>query len=76
MDFVSKNWKGIALCLVLAIPAYLLGKRFPIIGGPVFAILGGMLFSPAVKKREYFQDGIKFTSKKIKHQILMFYHFP
>lgn len=65
MNFVSKNWKGIALCLVLAIPAYLLGKRFPIIGGPVFAILGGMLFSPAVKKREYFQDGIKFTSKKI-----------
>ena len=37
MNFISKNWKGLLLCLALAVPASLLGKQFPIIGGPVFA---------------------------------------
>jgi len=49
MNFISKNWKGLLLCLALAVPASLLGKQFPIIGGPVFAILGGMIFAPLVK---------------------------
>ena len=65
MNFISKNWKGLLLCLVLAVPASLLGKQFPIIGGPVFAILGGMIFAPLVKKKESFAPGIKYTSKKI-----------
>ena len=30
---------GLALCLIVAIPCWLLGKAFPIIGGSVFAIL-------------------------------------
>ena len=33
MNFISKNWKGLLLCLALAVPASLLGKQFPIIGG-------------------------------------------
>ena len=65
MNFISKNWKGLLLCLALAVPASLLGKQFPIIGGPVFAILGGMIFAPLVKKKESFAPGIKYTSKKI-----------
>ena len=44
MNFIRQNWKGLLLCLVLAAPASLFGKQFPIIGGPVFAILGGMIF--------------------------------
>lgn len=65
MNFISKNWKGLLLCLALAVPASLLGKQFPIIGGPVFAILGGMIFAPLVKKKESFAPGVKYTSKKI-----------
>ena len=65
MNLIRQNWKGLLLCLLLAVPASLLGKQFPIIGGPVFAILGGMIFAPLVKEKESFAPGIKYTSKKI-----------
>ena len=39
---------GIFYALLFAIPAYILGLYFPIVGGPVFGILLGMLFA---KKR-------------------------
>lgn len=55
--------KGIILCFILAIPCYFLGKIFPVIGGPVIAILMGMLLKKFVKNE--FNPGIKFTSKKI-----------
>lgn len=65
MNLIRQNWKGLLLCLLLAVPASLLGKQFPIIGGPVFAILGGMTFALLVKKKESFAPGVKYTSKKI-----------
>ena len=70
MAFVKKIGPGLALCLVLAIPSWLLGRIFPVIGGPVFALLLGMvLLGMAValfyKKKERTQAGIAFTSKKI-----------
>lgn len=65
MNLIRQNGKGLLLCLLLAVPASLLGKQFPIIGGPVFAILGGMTFAPFVKKKESFAPGVKYTSKKI-----------
>ena len=43
MNFIRKNWKGTLLCLVIALPCWWLGKRFPIVGGPVFAIVCGMI---------------------------------
>ena len=36
---LKKNYKGILLCLVIAIPCWFLGKKFPIVGGPVFGII-------------------------------------
>ena len=42
MKFIEKNGKGLALCLVIAIPSWLLGRIFPVIGGAVIAILAGM----------------------------------
>jgi len=65
MVILKKVTPGLLLCLVLAIPAWLLGKAFPVIGGPVFAILEGMLISMVLRNRERFQPGIVFTSKKI-----------
>lgn len=62
---LKENWKGLLLCIALAIPASLLGKRFPIIGGPVFAIIGGIIFAPLVKKKSSLEPGIKYTAKKI-----------
>ena len=55
---------GILYALLFAIPAYILGLYFPIVGGPVFGILLGMLF--AKKRRpQATESGIKFTGKKI-----------
>ena len=60
-------WKGLVLCLAIAVPAWLLGRRFDVVGGPVFAILIGMavglvgrgaLGGPC-------EEGVKFTSKKV-----------
>ncbi len=65
MDWIKRNYKGLLLCLVIAIPAWYLGKAFPIIGGPVFAILAGMVITMFIKNKGPFESGIKFTSKKI-----------
>lgn len=65
MEFFKKNGKGILLCLIIAIPCWLLGKQVPVVGGPVFAILTGMILTLFMKNKENVQDGIKFTSKKI-----------
>ena len=51
MEFIKKNGKGLLFCLVLSVPATLLGKRFPVIGGPVFGILTGMICALFVKNR-------------------------
>ena len=42
----------------------MLGKTFSIIGGPVFAILLGLLIALFLRK-DHFESGITFTSKKI-----------
>lgn len=55
---------GILFVLAIAIPSWLLGKLFPIIGGPVFGILTGILLA-LWKRPLFFNAGIKFTSKKL-----------
>lgn len=64
MDFLKKNTSGILLCFIIAVPAWLLGRVIPIIGGPVFGILFGIIIA-LIKRPEFFDSGIKFTSKKI-----------
>lgn len=65
MNFIKKNWKGILLCLAIAIPSWIMGKKFPIIGGAVIAILAGMIITLFIKDKSSLESGIKFTSKKI-----------
>ena len=65
MDFIKKNGKGLLFCLALAVPSAVLGKLFPVVGGPVFAILIGMILALVIKKRDSLECGIKYTSKKI-----------
>lgn len=55
---------GIVFSFVFAVPAYFLGQWYPIIGGPVFGILLGMLFS-GVNRPNSWEEGIRFTGKKI-----------
>lgn len=65
MSFINKNGKGILLCFLIALPSFILGKMYPIIGGPVIAIISGMIVTLFLKDRRSFEAGIKFTSKKI-----------
>ena len=65
MDFIKKNGKGLLFCLALAVPSAVLGKLFPVVGGPVFAILIGMILALVIKKRDSLESGVKYTSKKI-----------
>lgn len=56
---------GVVLCMALAVPCWLLGCAVPVVGGPVFAILLGMLIALAWRRRGALQAGIQFTSKKV-----------
>lgn len=58
-------WKGILFCFAIAVICYFLGQKLPIIGGPVFAVLFGMVITLFIKDKAELQSGIKFTSKKI-----------
>lgn len=58
-------YKGLLLCLCIAIPAWFLGKVFPLVGGPVIGILIGLIVAYFIKDKNSYKDGIKFTSKKI-----------
>ena len=64
MKFENKMTIGILACFIIAIPAWLLGKAIPIIGGPVFGILFGMILA-FFKRPEKLEKGIKYTSKAI-----------
>ena len=65
LDQIKQNWKGVLLCFAIALVCFALGKQFPIIGGPVFAILIGMIIAIFFKEKGAFAPGIKYTSKKI-----------
>lgn len=62
---MKKNVTGVLLCLLVAIPSYYLGKAFNVIGGPVFAIIIGMILNRIIKDKTIFSDGISFCSKKV-----------
>ncbi len=65
MEFIRKNYIGILVCFGIAVPAWLLGKAFPIIGGPVLSILFGMLIALFWSDKGKAAAGIKWTSKII-----------
>lgn len=50
---------------MIAVPSWLLGKAFPVIGGPVIAILAGMLITLVWTNKGKAEPGIKWTSKII-----------
>lgn len=62
---VKENTRGVVLCLVLALVGQWLGGLFPLVGGPVFALLIGMSLHSYISRKNAFQPGLTFTSKKI-----------
>lgn len=65
MNSFRAKLPGLALSFVIAVPSWLLGKLIPVIGGPVFSILIGMLITVFWAEKGRFGKGIKFTSKYV-----------
>jgi len=69
---VKANFLGVLLCVLIAVPAYFLGKLLPVVGGPVFGILIGMIVTLTVKKPEWAKSGVAYTGKKIlQHAVIL-----
>ena len=75
MNFIKKNGAGLILCLVIAVPSWFLGQAVPVVGGPVFAILIGMVLTLVLTKKEPFLPGVNYTSKKILQAAVVFLGF-
>jgi uncharacterized integral membrane protein (TIGR00698 family) len=56
---------GVLLALFIAAVAYNLGKLLPVVGGPVFGILLGIVVASILPLPAIFDKGLKFTSKYI-----------
>ena len=65
MNFMKKNWRGIITCFIIAIPSWLLGRIFPVVGGAVIAIITGMIITMFWNDKGKAGAGIKWTSKVI-----------
>lgn len=63
ISFLRKNVPGIAVCFFIAVPSWLLGKAFPVIGGAVIAILAGMVIALFWNEKKTCDAGIRWTSK-------------
>ena len=62
---MKNKFYGLIFCLLLAFPAWKLGKFFPLIGGPVFGIIMGIIPALLLKNRNKLDPGITFVSKKV-----------
>ena len=59
-----KKFTGVVICFLIAVVAWLLGMKFPVVGGPVFGILIGMITAKLVDISS-FREGIVLTAKKL-----------
>ena len=75
MDFIKQKGPGLLFCLIIASPSWFLGRALPVIGGPVFAILIGMVLTLIIKRKDTVQPGIAYTSKKILQAAVVFLGF-
>ena len=55
---ISKDSKlyGIVLSLLIAVPSWFIGKLLPVVGGPVFAIIIGMVAAVFIKSKDLGQN--------------------
>lgn len=65
MNWIKENFSGIVLSLLLALVAWKLGSLVPIVGGPVFGIILGIIINNTFGKPKVTLPGIMFTSKKV-----------
>lgn len=65
MITLKKLVPGLLLVTIISIISTLLGSYLPIIGGPVFGLLIGLLLNNTVGKPKNTLSGVQFSSKKV-----------
>ncbi|UTC64470.1 putative sulfate exporter family transporter [Treponema sp. OMZ 788] len=65
METIKNNFLGIAVSALICLPAWFLGKMFPLAGAPVIALLMGMTITLLWKDKGPAAQGITFVSKKV-----------
>ena len=61
----SSLWPGLLLATVIAVAALVLGRWLPLVGGPVFGILLGVVIRNTLPPPAKCQPGIRFAGDKI-----------
>lgn len=56
---------GLLLCVAIAIAAFALGRALPIVGGPVFGIVLGMIVAMLLKPDKRVTPGVRFASRQL-----------
>ncbi len=74
-DIINNKIYCIIIFLILAIPSFIIGNLFPLIGGPIIAIILGMAIAIFWKSRDGFDEGISFTSKYVLQLAVVFLGF-
>ena len=64
-NFLSKYIPGVLVAGVFSLMPWFLGLNFPIIGGPIFAIVLGIIGSIFLPRKELFASGFDFVGTKI-----------
>lgn len=75
MESFKKKIPGILMCFAVAVPAWFLGKKFPVIGGPVFGLLIGMVLALLYRTKDVLDPGLSFVSQKILQAAVVFLGF-
>lgn len=73
-NWLKNTVPGVALCAVISVPAWFLGKLVPVIGSAVFAIIFGMVIA-FFRRPKWLDGGIRFTSKKVLQASIVFLGF-
>lgn len=62
---MNRKFSGILACFSIAVAAWFLGKHWPLIGGPIFGILMGMILALLFSYTQNWKEGATFSGKKI-----------
>lgn len=65
MEKIKKGLPGVFLCVIIAVISFYLGEWTPVVGGPVFALLIGILLNLFIGSNSRLEAGFNFTSKRL-----------
>ncbi len=75
VSFFKKNiLKGFLLAFIVSLPAWFLGTRFPVVGGPIFAVIIGTVIGMRGYPLEM-AEGVQLTSKRVLQVAIVFFGF-